>query len=138
MTALDLPMVDPMMVRAFIPIGGQEWFGGVMALEAYDVTNVGLVTERLPYDEDWVDCSQRMFQATNYMLMAPAATLAWTFFPSRRWRNLREGDIIPKGPDAETPLLYLGNPIRVTKDEHGLHVFGRDEFIIKGGMELGY
>jgi len=72
------------------------------------------------------------------MLLSPQPALAWTVFPSRRWRNLRAGEQILGTPSAVTPLRYLGNPIRLIKHAQGLHVIGRGEFVIKSGPELGY
>lgn len=138
MTARELPTVDPMMVRAFTPTGGREFFGGVLVLDTFDVADVGLADMRLAYDAPVVDCSNRVFQITNIMLLSGDDALALTCFPSRRWRNLREGEFIVGYPDATTPLLYIGNPVRVLKNAQGLHVFGRGEFLIKSGVELGY
>jgi hypothetical protein len=138
MTALDLPTVERMLIRQFTPRGDRGWYGGVLVLDVYDVSDVGLADTRLGYDEDQVDCSNRVFQITTTMLLHPATELAWTCFPSRRWRNFRIGNSIERDPDADHPLLYLGNPIRLFKRADGLHVFGRGEFIIKSGVELGY
>ena len=130
------------MVRKFTPTitptTVNDAFGGVLVLSEYEVEDVGLVTERLDYDEDVVDCSRRIFQITNAMIMSPFAELALTCFPSRRWRNLRTGEQIDRWPDAGHPLLYLGNPIRLFKDAGVIHVERSPEFLIKTGMELGF
>lgn len=143
MTAHDLPRVDPLMVRKFkptiTPTTTNDAFGGVFVLSDYEVEDVGLVTARLDYDEDVVDCSNRIFEITTAMMISPAAELVLTCFPSRRWRNLRTGQEIDHWPDADHPLLYLGNPIRLLKTTDGvIHVERSPEFRIKSGMELGY
>jgi hypothetical protein len=138
MTARELPTVDPMLVREFTPTGKRGFFGGVLVLDTFDVRDVGLVTARLDYDADAVDCSHRIFQITNWMLINEAAPDAVACFPSRRWRNMRIGEHIVDHPTAETPLLYLGNPVRIVKGPDGLDVIGRGEFVIKSGFELGY
>jgi hypothetical protein len=139
MTGRDLPLADPLMVRCFTPRGQLiDLVGGVLVLDTYDVDNVGPVTSRLAYDEDVVDCSHRIVEITNAMIMAIAATLAWSVFPSRRWRNFRTGEQIERVPDADHPLLYIGNPIRLLKDGRGIEVIRSDEFTIKSGPELEY
>lgn len=138
MNALTLPVVDPMMVRRFTSRATvQGWAGGVWVMDEYDVEDVGLVEARLDFDEDLVDCSQRVFELTNRVLFHEGP-IALTVFPSRRWRNMRIGQDIQSGPD-EQPLLYLGNPIRIIKrSAGGIDVIGRGEFLIKSGVELGY
>ena len=132
-------VVDSMMVREFTPTGKWNFFGGVFVMDDFDVRDVGAVTERLSYDTARVDCSNRMFQITNWMLMDENAPAVIWCFPSRRWRNMRDGEDITGLPSRETPLLYLGNPIRVSKDENGIMVMQQGgEFIIKSGPELGY
>lgn len=139
MNALDLPVVDPMMVRRFFSRATtQGWLGGVWVMDEYDVEDVGLADARLDFDEDAVDCSNRIFQLVNQVLMH-GSPVALTAFPSRRWRNMRAGEYIDGDP-TEQPLLYIGNPARVVKRANGggIEVIGRGEFIIKSGMELGY
>lgn len=138
MTALDLPIVDPMLVRRFTPTGRSSWWGGVWVADTYEVEELELAATRLDFDEDAVDCSNRIFQITTEMLLMPAPELAWTVFPTRRWRNMRAGQDILGEPRPDQPLLYLGNPIKLLKNDRGLHVFGRGEFTIKSGVELGY
>lgn len=140
MTPRDLPTVDAMLVREFVPTGTltNAFFGGVLVLDAFDVRDVGRADMRLDYDEAAVDCSNRMFQITTWMMVDDAAPDAVACFPSRRWRNLRTGEDITSYPSRDTPLQYLGNPVRVIRTEGGLHVFGRGEFVIKSGVELGY
>ncbi len=143
MTATELPTVDPLMVRRFTPIitatTVNDAYGGVFVLSDYEVEDVGLVTARLDYDEAVVDCSNRIFQITTAMMLSAAVDEALTCFPSRRWRNWRTGQDIDRWPDADHPLLYLGNPIRLFKTRDGvIHVERRREFLIKTGMELGF
>jgi hypothetical protein len=138
MTAHDLPLVDPLLVRRITPRGSIDLVGGVLVLDTFDVEDVGRVDARLPFDEDVVDCSQRIFQITTAMMLDDRRPLALTVFPSRRWRNLRAGAYIEDVPDAEHPLLYLGNPIRLFADADGIHVIRLPEFRIKSGPELGY
>lgn len=138
MTALTLPTVDPMMARMFTPTGRFDYFGGVLVLDEFDVRDVGLVAARLDFDEDQVDCSNRIFQITTWLLVDHSAPPSVACFPSRRWRNMREGQDITDHPTPEKPLLYLGNPVRILKTDAGLEVFGRGEFLIKSGVELGY
>jgi len=102
--ARTLPVVDPMMVRRFVPrptIAG--FVGGVWVMDEYDVEEIGLAEARLDYDEGQVDCSQRIFQLTTEMMFADGP-LALTVFPSRRWRNLRQGEHIEHAPDAGSRL----------------------------------
>lgn len=138
MNAVTLPIVDPMMVRRFTSRATvQGWLGGVWVMDEYDVEDVGLADVRLDFDDGAVDCSNRIFQLTNQVLMHNGP-IALTAFPSRRWRNMRSGQDI-HGDPAEQPLLYIGNPVRVIKGaEGGIDVIGRGEFIIKSGVELGY
>ena len=138
MTAHDLPLVDPLMVRRFTPTGEMELVGGVLVLTTYDVADDGLVAERLPWDEAVVDCSRRIFHITTVMMLSPERPLAYTVLPSRRWRNMRTDQQIDRLPDAAHPLWYLGNPIKLFADEDGIHVIRVPEFLIKTGMELGY
>jgi len=141
MTAHDLAFVDPMMVRRFTPRTDRtihDYMGGILVLDAFEVEDVGLVSERLPYDEDVVDCSNRIFQLTT-MLMGLGKPVALCCFPSRRWRSFREGEHITVDPSPTRPLLYLGNPVRVFCDlKDGISVVSSPEFRIKSGMELGY
>lgn len=138
MTATDLPTVDPMMVREFTPTGKFGFFGGVFVMDTFDVREVGSAGCRLDYDEDQIDCSNRIFQVTNWLIMADSVPPSVACFPSRRWRNMRVGEDITGFPSKDTPLLYIGNPVRILNGADGLQVFGRGEFIIKSGVELGY
>lgn len=141
--ARTIPMCHPMMIRRFIPHGGMGFFGGVFVLDGFDVEDVGIAESRYAGDEDVVDCSNRIFQITTAMMMADKP-LHYAAFPIRRWRNLVE-DItaVPMiaiaCPSKDTPLLYIGNPIQLDRDEDGtIHVRRLSEFVIKSGMELGY
>ena len=138
MDAITLPTVSAMMVRQFTPTGRWDFFGGVLVMDTFDVSEVEIADARIGYDDDAVDCSNRIFQITNWLMMDDSAPANITCFPSRRWRNMREGENIVGHPSAESPLLYIGNPVRITKGEDGISVFGRGEFIIKSGVELGY
>jgi len=138
MTSHDLPSVASMRVRRFTPTGCLDAFGGVLVMDSYTVEDVSLGMSRLAYDEDVVDCSNRIVQITTAMIMSPVAEMALTVFPSRRWRNMRTGEQIDRWPDADHPLEYLGNPIRLFKDAHGIQVVSGPEFLIKTGVELGY
>ena len=138
MNATYLQTVNPMLIRAFTPTGGYEFFGGVLVLDTFDVSDIQVADKRLSYDEPEVDCSNRMFQITNWMLMDKDAPRSIACFPSRRWRNFRQGDEITGYPSQKEPLLYIGNPVRVIKSSEGIEVIGRGEFIIRSGVELGY
>ena len=138
MTADDLPDVHPMMIRSFTPTGLRALLGGVLLMDSYDVVDVGMADQRLPFDTEIVDCSKRMFELTNLLIMSKHDKTALTVFPSRRWRNFRTGDQIEDVPDRNHPLLYLGNPVRVFKDGPTIRVERIPEFLIKSGMELGY
>ncbi len=133
----DLATVDPMMVREFIPIGPYDYWGGVLVMPEFEVRDVGMADERLDYDADVVDCSNRLFQITTWMMMQNEIPDIGCF-PSRRWRNLRVGQYIEVNPSAEHPLLFLGNPIVVVKKPKGLMVLSGPDFLIKSGVELGY
>ncbi len=138
-TAHNLPLVDPLFVRRFAFAGTLRGFvGGVYVMDAYEVEDVGPVESRFPYDEDVVDCSQRVFQITTNMMFA-AEPLALTVFPSRRWRNHRTGEQIDNEPEFDRDLLYIGNPVRLFRDAAGtIDVIRSSEFLIKSGPELGY
>jgi hypothetical protein len=139
MTAHDLPLVDPLRVRRITPRGAMDLVGGVLVLDTYDVEDVGPADSRLEFDEDVVDCSKRIFQITTLMMVEKRrGPLAFTVFPSRRWRNFRTAQHIEGLPDAEHPLLYLGNPVRLFADADGIHVIRIPEFLIKSGPELGF
>jgi hypothetical protein len=139
MTAHDLPLVDPLMVRRITPRGAIDLVGGVLVLDTYGVDDVGPADARLDFDEDVVDCSKRIFQITTLMMVEKRrGPLAFTVFPSRRWRNFRSGQYIEALPDADHPLLYLGNPVRLFADADGIQVVSGAEFVIKSGPELGY
>ncbi len=138
MDAHLLKLVDPLMVRRFTPTGALELVGGVLVMTTYDVVDDGMVTGRLSFDEPVVDVSNRIFQITTAMMMDTTRPLTYTVFPSRRWRNFRTGEQIDRLPDADHPLLYLGNPIVLHADAEAIHVIRRPEFLIKSGMELGY
>jgi hypothetical protein len=141
-SAETIPIVAPMMVRSFVILKPKrivEMFGGVLVVDGYyEVEDVGMATERLGYDEDVVDCSNRIFQLTTCMMSLKDAM--WlTAFPSRRWRNFRTGDQITGYPTQEAPLLYIGNPIRLVNDPvKGIGVFRMPEFLIKSGCQMGY
>lgn len=108
-------------------------------VEEYAVENVGMAAFRKDYDEDVVDCSNRIFEVTTMMMSYAGLAGNVTIFPSRRWLNFREGDIVDRLPDRDHPLLYLGNPIRIFFDpKDGITVERLPEFLIKSGMELGY
>lgn len=143
MNANNLPMVDPMMIRKFTlhaDTHAMFFVGGVLVMDAFNVEDVGLAESRLSYDEPIVDCSNRIFQLTTQMMMAsPEVKLDLCAFPSRRWRNFRDGEDIIGMPSYDEPLLYLGNPVRVFCDRgEGILVVRLPEFLIKSGMELGY
>jgi hypothetical protein len=63
----------------------------------------------------------------------------FTVFPSRRWRNFRDGEEITGLPNTEEPLLYIGNPVRLfAGPAEGITVVRIPEFLIKSGPQLGY
>lgn len=135
--AETLPPTDPMMVRLVVPIGRVAFVGGVVVLDTFEIGPVEMVANRLPYDEPIVDCSHRIFQITTAMMSNPDLGSV-VVFPSRRWRNLREGEQITGVPSRDTPLLYLGNPIQILRTNDGLKVVSSPEFLIRTGVELGY
>lgn len=144
--AETLPMVAPMMVRKITPLHSMDIFGGVLVLDEYDVEDVGMAEKRNEWDEEVVDCSNRIFEITTEMMVAQwKEKRNFTVFPSRRWRNCRTG--LNTFDDAETqamyerklPLLYLGNPVRLFADPHeGITVVRIPEFLIKSGVQMGY
>jgi hypothetical protein len=112
--------------------------GGVLVMDDYEIEEIGIAKTRQPFDEDVVDCSNRLFEITT-RLMGSQKEVSYTVFPSRRWRNLREGDVITGSPSDTEPLLYIGNPIRIlVSPTNGVTVFRIPEFLIKSGIELGY
>lgn len=126
------------MVRRITPTHGLDTFGGVIVLDEYDVEDVGMADKRLDYDADVVDCSNRIFEITNCLILLKEKR-CWTVFPSRRWRNHRAGLGITNLPSKDEPLLYIGNPIRVFADpREGITVVRIPEFLIKSGVQLGY
>lgn len=142
--AETLPMVSPMMVRKITPTRALDIFGGVLVLDEFDVEDVGVADARNEWDEDVVDCSHRIFEITTQMMFfTEKKSLA--AFPSRRWRNCRNG--IDSFDESESqamyarnlPLLYIGNPVRLFADpKEGITVVRIPEFIIKSGPQLGY
>lgn len=130
-----IPLVDPMMVREVTPLDGGI-LGGVFVVQWVDLAEIGLASERLPFDADVIDCSYRVFEATTEMMLHPGITHLM-LFPSRRWRNFRTGEIIERLPEPGAPLLFIGNPIRIWTDDSGVIVVnGLSEFQIKTGYQL--
>ncbi len=138
MNARTLPDCDPMQIRRITPTKGRDLVGGVLVLDEYEVEDVELATSRLDFDNEVIDCSLRILQVTSNLMISRAWEAAYTVFPSRRWRNFREGEDILFVPDIEHPLLYLGNPIRITVDQGKIKVVRLPEFTIKSGMDLGF
>lgn len=127
-----------MMVRKITPVHSLDIFGGTIVMDEYDVEDVGLEYKRYDYDADIVDCSNRIFEITNCMILLKEKK-NFTVFPSRRWRNHRVGMQITGIPSNDEPLLYLGNPVRLFADPNeGITVIRIPEFIIKSGSEIGY
>jgi hypothetical protein len=118
--------------------------GGLFVIDGeYNVEDLELADSRVFPDEDVVDCSGRMFELTNLMAMISRPFMECTVFNARRFRNLRHMTGATKSggfeydmPTFGTPLLYIGNPIRVTKDLSGITVYRLPEFLIKSGMQL--
>ena len=138
MNAETLPMVAPLMVRKITPLHTLDLFGGVIVMDEYDVEDVGLADKRLEFDEDVVDCSNRIFEITTCM-MGLKEKKNFTVFPSRRWRNHRAGMEITGLPSKQEPLLYLGNPVRLFADpQEGITVVRIPELLIKSGVQMGY
>ena len=142
--AENIPMVAPMMVRQITPMRSMDIFGGVLVLDEYDVEDVGLAEKRTEWDEDVVDCSNRIFAITTAM-MGMKDKKNYTVFPSRRWRNCRTGletfDVkqLAAMRGGELPLLYIGNPVRLFTDPlEGITVVRIPEFLIKSGPQMGY
>lgn len=136
-TADNIPIVDPMMVREFTPAGSLDLFGGSVVMDQYEVEDVGMATSRLPFDAEIIDCSHRVFDITTQMIVTGCVT-GLTVFPSRRWRNLREGNEIQALPSKEQPLLFIGNPIRLLVERDGLVVVRERTYVIKSGVQMGY
>lgn len=133
-----LPMVAPMMVRKITPLHSIDLFGGVIVMDEYDVEDIGLADKRLDFDEEVVDCSNRIFEITTAM-MSLKDKRNFTVFPSRRWRNHRAGMEMTGLPSKQEPLLYLGNPVRLFADpQEGITVVRIPEFLIKSGVQMGY
>lgn len=127
-----------MMVRKITPLNSLDIFGDVILLDEYEVEEVGTVGKRLDYDEDVVDCSNRIFEITTAMMMLKERK-NFTAFPSRRWRNHRVGMEITGLPTKQEPLLYIGNPVRLSADpQQGIAVVRIQEFRIKSGVQMGY
>ena len=136
--AETLPMVAPLMVRKITPLHSLDLFGGVIVLDEYEVEDVGMVEKRTEWDEDVVDCSNRILEITTAM-MGMKDRFNFTVFPSRRWRNHRVGMDITGLPTKEEPLLYIGNPVRLFADPQvGITVVRIPEFLIKSGVQMGY
>ena len=138
-----LPMVSPMMVRKITILHSAKRVGGVLVLDEYDVKDVGIAEKRNEWDEEVVDCSNRIFEITTFM-MGIKDKKNFTVFPSRRWRNCRTGletfddEQCKDMFDGKLPLLYLGNPIRIFCDGHGgVIVIRIPEFLIKSGIQMG-
>lgn len=169
-TGHELASVDPMQIRQFRPIGMLTprplgLWRGVLVMENFEVTDGELAKSRLSYDEAVIDCSHRVLEITS-SLCASYQDRHLTLFPSRRWRNFREGEQILQLPTSEQPLLYLGNPIVVTVQAKAADTeiakalsltelapavwtntavlvqlkirFSSDEFILRPGYALGY
>lgn len=138
-TAENIPLVDPMMIRGFQPNSDGLPFGGVMMFHEYAIKPMSMATGRMGFDEEVVDCSQRMLEITNFLLAYAKKAGWWTVFPSRRWRSGRLGENITILPGKDIPFLYIGNPIRLHVDPEGaLTVFRTPEFLIKSACALGY
>ena len=142
--AETLPMVAPMMVRKITTKHWVDMFGGVLVLDEYDVEDVGVADKRNEWDDDVVDCSNRIFEITTAM-MGLKDRRNFTAFPSRRWRNCRNG--LETFDETKTqamyegklPLLYIGNPVRLFTDpQEGITVVRIPEFLIRSGVQLGY
>jgi hypothetical protein len=137
--ASTIPKVDPMMVRSFLPLSGLDIFGGIMLLDEFDVEDVGMAEARMNFDDDVVDCSNRIFEITNIMILGKCPEpYGVSAFPSRRFRSHRTGmDVKPFLKDER--FLYLGNPIRLFwHPTEGVTVMRGPEFLIKSGPQLGY
>lgn len=138
--AETLPVVDPMMVRKITPLNVRDVFGGVLVMDEYEVEDVGMADKRNAWDEEVVDCSNRIFEITTLMMTIQwGKSVNFTVFPSRRWRNFRVGMELSGLPTKEEPLLYLGNPVRLFSDpQEGITVVRIPEFLIKSGTQMGY
>lgn len=138
-TAENIPLVNPMTVRRFTPDTQGLPFGGVIMFLRYAIQPLRRTTKRLVFDEDVVDCSNRMLEITNFLLDHAHRAGWWTVFPSRRWRSGRLDMEIQVMPGKDVPFLYIGNPIRLHVDgDGGITVFRTPEFLIKSGCALGY
>lgn len=137
-TAETLPLVSPMMVRRFTPIHSVDVFGGVIVFDEYEVEDVSPVEMRNAWDAEVVDCSNRICDITNAIIFQRLKEAkSWSVFPSRRWRNFRDGEDFSGVPSRQTPLLYLGNPVRIFwSPTEGITVIRLSEFLIKSGAQL--
>lgn len=132
-----LPIVHPMMARRIQCVPLTARLGGVLISEGFDSEDVGMADSRLEYDEDVVDCSNRIFEITTH-LSGYGKHLDLCVFPSRRWRNHRDGEII-NFDNNSAPFIYIGNPVRIFCDPlKGITVSSTPEFLIKSGPQLGY
>lgn len=141
-TALTIPEVEPMRVRKIFPLNFQT-FGGYILMDHYKIEDAEIAEKRLDFDADVIDCSNRMFELTTVM-MGLSSPRNITVFPSRRWRNFREGENVIDLPTPEKPLLFIGNPIRILMKRldgmpgNDITVQSDETYVIKSGPQLGY
>jgi hypothetical protein len=98
-----------------------EFFGGVLVASGeWQIEEVGLAESRLPYDEDVVDCSNRLFQITTRALTVQPATYTCPvglLSVEALAESCARATGLTGFPTPETPLLYIGNPLIVSRDD---------------------
>lgn len=120
----------------------KKWWldGGKLVAFECDIGDViGSAESRLPYDEDCVDVSRGIFALSNDLMMNPEIPDELMVFPSRRWRNFRDGETITQLPSDQEPLIFLGNPVRLWRNNpSGCTIVREPSYLIKSGQALGY
>jgi hypothetical protein len=114
-----------------------ELMGGTFLAHEVEIEDVGMADSRMEYDADCIDCSRTVFRVTTEMMMQ-GCKLGTMIFPSRRWRNFRNGEEITNFPIEGDPVLFIGNPILIHAGTDGLTVIREPSFRIKSGMEMGF
>lgn len=135
-TAKTIPIVDPMMVRVIRFLHGNWWTdGGKLVVTRCAVEDVGLAKDRIYYDEDVVDVSNGILKISTDLMLQKCMSDEIMVFPSRRFRNHRNGDICTL-PTDERPLLFIGNPIRLWRTERGCEIIREPSYLIKSGAQI--
>lgn len=134
-----------MMIRRFDPglLGWAHFRDKVIMMDGaqFKVEDVGMAQARLPFDEDVVDLSGAMLELTTHMMLSPMTELGLAVFTSRRWRNHRWNDVDEEGynmewPTEDDPLLFIGNPVILTRSPDGITVHREPSYLIKSGAQV--